>query len=101
MLEEPRIAPFRPRGEIDMATASELADELLRYAATTEGDVVVDCCELEFIDSAGIGAILAAYRTLRDLGRRLVVENPSPMTRRVFELSGLTELLAEADSASR
>src|SRR5437773_2565005 len=60
-------------GELDLATVDELRGRL----AAVEGDgaptVVLDLRELDFLDSTGIGELLAAQRRLRAAGRRLVL----------------------------
>ena len=61
------FAPFRVRGEIDMASAGECGTELWAYAATIEGDVVCDCTELRFLDSSGIAMFVELENELRSV----------------------------------
>jgi anti-sigma B factor antagonist len=86
-------APFVVSGEIDLATAPKMARALEEYCAQTEGDVVVDCSAMTFIDSTG----LAVFQTLRrDLdGRRLELRHVVGPCRRAFEIVGMDELITD------
>jgi len=51
-----------PRGELDHGSAPALEASLIRAFADAARRVVLDLRELEFIDSAGLHALLAARR---------------------------------------
>lgn len=55
---------------------------------------MLDLRELEFIDSTGLAVILRADTRAKNDGHVLRVLRPDGQIRRVFELSGLDELLA-------
>jgi anti-anti-sigma factor len=50
---------------------------------------VIDLANLEFIDSSGISAIVATLEQVKSRGGSLVVRNPNPMARTIFEITGL------------
>jgi anti-anti-sigma factor len=88
-----RITPtFDPRGlrvagDVDLTTSGALASTL-RLAANWPGpDVYIDLGELEFIDVAGVRAIVRAAAALQP-GRHLVVQRLAPALRKVFEIVG-------------
>jgi anti-anti-sigma factor len=68
-------------GEVDLATAPQLADAL----ATVSGAVDIDCRALTFIDAAGIAVLLQASK--RTTSIRLY--QPTHMTRKVITVLGL------------
>ncbi|HEX3453542.1 MAG TPA: STAS domain-containing protein [Gaiellaceae bacterium] len=77
------------RGEIDLANAGrlrDLFDEAIEGGATR---VVVDCRELEFLDSSGIGVLVAARKRLGPEGE-LVLESPPAHVRKVLDITGVT-----------
>jgi anti-anti-sigma factor len=78
------------RGEIDLATVGGLQDAL-RRAAEADSDVWVDLCEVEFMDSTGLTALVACQRAID--GRLTVVCPPGGPVRRTLEVSGLHEIL--------
>ena len=82
------------RGEIDLTNVAEIIGQMQAAATRSDGEVVVDCCDLTFIDMAGINALLGAQRALVDQGRDLRLVHPSPPLTRVLHAVGLTELLS-------
>jgi anti-anti-sigma factor len=86
------FAPFQLRGEVDVATAAEVLDALTAYAATSEGDIVCDCTELELLDSSGIAGLVAMQHTLEGLGRTLRLVNVNGSPRQALEILSLLDL---------
>ncbi len=84
---------FFLRGEVDLATVPDLQTKLDVLVHATDDDLVLDCSELEFIDSTGIAMVVYAHQALEVLGRRCSVENISSRVRRPFDILGLTERL--------
>src|SRR5206468_1727423 len=81
-------------GELDMATASRLRDELLRLAAGGATMETVDMAQLAFIDSTGLSVLVSALKRLRAQGGDIALRSPSPSTRKVLEITGLTEVFS-------
>ncbi len=79
------------RGDLDMASAPILSEAF----ATLVGDgatlVVLDATDVEFLDSYGLRAIIAAGNSLSALGGQLLIEGMSGAVRRVLEISGVLE----------
>ena len=86
------------RGELDFDEAPALQRLLAELRADGEREIVVDLCELMFIDSSGISALVAAARaTSADRGT-LVVTSPTPHVQRVFDIVRLAELVTIEES---
>jgi anti-sigma B factor antagonist len=51
--------------------------------------VVIDMSELAFMDSSGLTVMLEAARR----GASVVLRQPSPVVRRLVEITGLTDVL--------
>jgi anti-sigma B factor antagonist len=81
-------------GELDMATAPLLSEELQRLAAEGAARVTVDLAELAFIDSTGLSVLISGLKRLRQQGGDMALRSPTPATRKVLEITGLTELFA-------
>ncbi len=80
------------RGEIDVATSPALREEL--YAIIDGGAkvLVVDLSELGFIDSSGLGVLVAALKHMREQDGQLVLSGLAQPALRVFEITDLTAL---------
>ncbi len=81
----------RAVGEVDLATIPTLWSSL---TAIREDhlNVIVDLNGIQFIDSAGIQALLDAHRLFIQRGQRLVLAEPSPIFRMLLrEIAGLEQ----------
>ena len=78
-------------GEIDMATAPQLAAAL---DACDVLEVRVDLSGVTFIDSSGIAALLRAHRSQLATGHRLFVKGAHGPVSRVLEITGADSVLS-------
>ena len=87
------------RGELDhhsALSARRELDLLLRDPAIR--NLNLELSELEFMDSSGIGLILARYRKVRDRGGRMRLLSPRPAVDQVLALSGVYQLMEKEGS---
>ena len=81
-------------GEVDLSVVPELELAIETAIMESEGTFVLDLCELEFIDSTGLHVLMRVRGLLGREDRALAVICPHGPVRRVFELSGFSELFA-------
>ena len=81
-------------GEVDINTAEALEAALEAAIRDSVGAFVVDLSGLEFIDSTGLHVLVRARDLLGREDRALAIVCPYGPVRRVFELSGSSELFA-------
>ena len=79
-------AILRVAGSLDLAGGDLLEDAVSPFIATTPR-VVVDLSEVQFIDSSGLGALIALHQRAADAGGELTLRNPSDGVRRVLDLT--------------
>jgi anti-anti-sigma factor len=83
-------------GELDMAATFKLEAELERLFARHEfRRLVFDLADLKFVDSAGLGALLAIRDRTQDLGIEFILANPSDPVQRILALSGTGDVLMD------
>ena len=85
----------RVSGELDLDTAPDLDQRLEALIAESTGDLDLDLSEVTFLGSSGLVVLLRARQALHEDHRRLRVLNPSPPVLRVFDLSGVLEVLLD------
>jgi anti-anti-sigma factor len=73
-------------GEVDMATAPQLAQCLVDHAGQ---DVVLDLSKVGLLDSSGLSVLVRAYREAREAGHTLSTWNEPDNVRVVLEVTGL------------
>jgi anti-anti-sigma factor len=82
-------AELRLSGELTLATAGSLIDEVGQVERSAPALFVLDLRALRFIDSTGLALLIAAHKRARRDGRRLVVVVGPGAVQRLFALSGL------------
>ena len=82
-------------GELDLYTAPGFRESVLEAAGDTDPPkVIVDFGALGFIDSSGLGAIVACLKHLRERGGDLALAAPEGSgLRRLLDLTGLDRVL--------
>jgi anti-sigma B factor antagonist len=81
-------------GELDINGAPTLESTLDAAIRESAGAFIIDLSDLDFIDSSGLHVLLRARGLLGREDRALAVICPHGPVRRVFELSGQSELFA-------
>lgn len=90
------------RGTLDAATVDALRDALLNtLAAQRPAGMVVDLTYVTFMDSMGIGTLVAGHNAAREVGTTFVLRNPSEFVHRQLRVTGLAEMfgLSASDSS--
>jgi anti-sigma B factor antagonist len=80
------------RGEVDVHSAPELHDRLIQVLDSGTSSVVVDLSWLSFIDSTGLGALVAARNHANDTGASLRLVCKTERLLKVFRITGLHEV---------
>ncbi len=85
-------------GEIDASSAPELQGVLLSVFGDGHDRVVLDLSGVTFMDSSGIGSVVAAYAEARERRARFVVACGEGHAARRIRIMGLDSLLDTVDS---
>lgn len=84
------VFTIQPQGSINAANAEAFKQQLVDDIAATSAPVLlVDMHQVEFLDSAGLMALVAGYRLARSLGRDMSLCCVSASVRILFELTRL------------
>ncbi len=93
-------AVVRPRGRLTMMATGGLRQLVADTVADGHTHVVVDLAECTFIDSSGLGALVAGLKTARQAGGDLRIARPTEQVRTVLELTNLDRVLRPAVSVA-
>jgi stage II sporulation protein AA (anti-sigma F factor antagonist) len=81
-------------GELDHHTADQFRDTIdYNLDNNPVKNLVIDMTELTFMDSSGIGALIGRYKKVKGLGGKLAVVNENRQVSKVFEVSGIYEII--------
>ena len=87
-------------GELDIASTEALERELEALEANSPGTLILDLRKVDFIDSTGLRAVIAADERARSAGRRFVVVRGSRAVERLFNVTQLDRRLEIVDDPS-
>ena len=90
---KPGVMTVSPKGSVDANTSSTLEREFRRILAANVKTLVLDMAGVDFISSAGIGAVTKAKVTLKRQGSDLAMINVQPQVIKVFEIMRLKSVL--------
>lgn len=85
-------------GELDLASAPALEQELDKALSGYAGPVVVDLRELEFIDSTGLSVLVKAHQRAQEADRDFGLVKGGPQVQRLLSLTGLEDRLTVAET---
>jgi anti-sigma B factor antagonist len=88
-IDQTGLAVLTLAGELDLASAPKLEEAIEAIAARRPEGLTLDLTDLRFMDSAGIALLVLATKTVGGVTLR----RPSPIVRRVIEVTGLSEVL--------
>lgn len=86
---------FRLCGELDIATARQLAE-----LAELHGPLLLDLSDVSFLDSSGMSGLLRLYRRCGVADCSFLIERCSPQVERVLRIVGLYDVLTEDGAGS-
>ncbi|BDI31858.1 anti-sigma F factor antagonist [Capsulimonas corticalis] len=89
---ESAVATVLLRGELDAYSAPRLRQVLDPLIKATDPAILVDLTALEYLDSAGLGVLVAALKQVTDRDGQFGVISPSPIVARVLQVTGLFKL---------
>lgn len=95
--ESPDGPVLRVQGEVDVYTSPALRDELYRLIDAGATRVAIDLSDMDFIDSSGLGVFVGALKRIRERSGDLELRAIQPSTRKVLEITGLTQVFTIAD----
>jgi anti-sigma B factor antagonist len=83
------VQRLRLIGEMDAGTVDVFRNAVAELEAADTERVILDLGELDFIDSTGLGALVAAHKRFRDADGDLVLTDVRARVAKLLELTGL------------
>ncbi|MDP8209935.1 MAG: STAS domain-containing protein [Candidatus Stygibacter australis] len=73
-------------GELYSEQVMQMEYKLLEFSTKTNR-VIIDCEELEYVDSKGLGVLISFQKLLEERGGEMAVCSPNGKVEKVFELT--------------
>lgn len=88
------------QGEIDIYSAPDFKEQLYRIIDEGQQSIVLECSELSYIDSMGLGILVGALKRLKEQNRDIVVRNPKNNIRKLLRITGLDKVFIIEEAKS-
>lgn len=95
--DDARISEVRLIGEIDVFASPEVKSALVDAIKQGKNLLIIDFAKVSYIDSTGLGALVAALKAARDGGGSIAVVCKDPQIRRIFDVTGLVKVFGMFD----
>lgn len=97
-LRSPTSAVVRPHGRLNMVAAPALRSLVAEVVAAGHSMIVVDLAETVFMDSSGLGALIAGLKSARQAGGDLRIACATEQVLTVLDLTNLSRVLRPHES---
>jgi anti-sigma B factor antagonist len=87
-----------PRGELDIATHTNLREQMVDLLSNGRNNLVVDLSETTFIDSTALGSLIGARKNALAGGGTFAVICSDPRIVRLLDLTRLSEVLTRFET---
>ncbi len=80
-------------GEIDAFTSPMLREKLSEVEPKNDLKVELDMSDVSYMDSTGLGVIVAFYKNINAYNGHVKLTRLSPRLKRLFDITGLGEIM--------
>ena len=77
------------KGEIDIYSAPDFKENFYQSINDIQQDIILDCKDLHYIDSMGLGILVGALKRVREKDHNIIIRNPRSTVRMLFRITGL------------
>ena len=84
-------------GDLDIYNNKKFKEKLADIYEDLDKDLVVDCSNLEYIDSTGLGSFISLLKLTRDEEKEITVKNLKKNIKKVFKITDLDKLFNIGD----
>jgi anti-anti-sigma factor len=79
-------------GTLNAITSDEFQQHITQVLESDVKIVLVDCQNVTFIDSSGLGALVLAFKKLKEVGTKMVLCSINEQVRILFELTSMDKV---------
>lgn len=79
-------------GEVDIYTSQKLKEKLYGVVDSSNKDLRIDCSDLNYIDSTGLGVFVGTLKKAKQRGRKIYVSNLRENVKKLFVITGLDRI---------
>lgn len=89
----PVVKVVQPSGLLDRTKVGQFEQEISNCLADGADIILIDFQDVSFMDSSGLGAIVAAIKTVQASGAKLFICSINNQVKMLLELAGLDKVM--------
>ena len=92
------------KGRLDASSAKDVKEKVGSLTQKKPPKIVIDLAVIDFIDSSGLGSLVASLRSVNKLGGDIKIASLQDPVRAIFELTRLHrvfEIFDDSDAAAK
>ncbi len=90
--DEGDLMTVKVEGDIDVNSVRQLKKGLEEHFDGSHPNIVIDCENLNYIDSTGLGALVSALKKAKEHGGAVRITELKPYLHKIFEVTGLDRI---------
>ena len=94
------VAEVAVAGRLNMVTSGALREVIQGQIADNHPRIAIDLSRVVFLDSSGLGALIAGLKSARQAGGDVRLVRPAEQAQLVLELTNMNTVLQSFDSVS-
>lgn len=79
-------------GEVDIYTSQSLKERLYSIIESNKTDLIIDCKELNYIDSTGLGIFVGSLKKAKQYEKKIYISNLKDNIKKLFVITGLDKI---------
>lgn len=91
-IEDRDVWIFFPEGDLDIYTTPKFREEVMKSFKEVKGDIELDCKDLKYVDSTGLGALISILKNVKEYEKNVYLVNVKPNIRKLFDITQLDKL---------
>ena len=79
-------------GELDIYSSGKISEELASIIEKHDADLLCDMTQLDYLDSSGLGALIAVLKQLKEKNRTFYIKGANSRIRNLFKITRMEEM---------
>jgi anti-sigma B factor antagonist len=90
--EERRCWRVKVNGEVDIYNYAAFKEQLIQLTKEVPADLRIDCSDLTYIDSTGLGALVAVLKNVKEFGGTIYLARIQPNIEKLLKITSLNKV---------
>ena len=79
-------------GDVDIQSSSSLKEEINLMLNEVETDLIIDCTDLSYIDSTGLGVLIGVLKRVKNVQKDITIINAQSNIKKLLNITGLDKI---------